>query len=70
MPQLDSKRIHLSFLSEHNYLASTVYYKAPQLMLEEYREAEYMVLYSDSSGIYDLVVEPSCTHTYPHSQIP
>lgn len=39
-------------------------------MLEEYREAEYMVLYSDSSGIYDLVVEPSCTHTYPHSQIP
>ena len=38
-------------------------------MLEEYREAEYMVLYSDSSGIYDLVVEPSGTHTYPHSQI-
>ena len=66
-PQLDSKLIHLSFLSEH--LASTVYYKAPQLMLEEYREAEYMVLYSDSSGIYDLVVEPSGTHTYPHSQI-
>lgn len=49
-PSLDCKFIHLSLLSVHNYLASTVY-KAPQLVLEEYKEAKHMVLYSNSKDL-------------------
>lgn len=36
-------------------------------MLEKYTEAKYMVLYSDFSEIYDLVVEPTCTHISVHT---
>ena len=34
-------------------------------MLAEYEEAEYMVLYPGSSGIYDLIVKPSYIHIHP-----